>query len=59
MYCVFSGVINLMALMASLPFNTRKFKGEKLRLFLYVVPQKKNGQQILVHTPMLPAILKW
>jgi len=52
-----AGAINLIALVLSLPFNTRKFKGEKLRHFLYIVPQK-NGQQILVHIPMLPAIPK-
>jgi len=51
------GAINLIALMLSLPFNIRKFKGKKLRIFPYVVSQK-NGQQISVHIPMLPAILK-
>jgi hypothetical protein len=39
------GAINLIALMLSLPFNTRKFKGEKLRIFPLCCPTKKMGSR--------------
>jgi len=38
------GAISLIALMLSLPFNIRTFKGEKLRLFLSVVTQKMGSR---------------
>jgi hypothetical protein len=38
------GAINLIAVMLSSPLNIRKFKGEKLRLYLPVVPQKMGNR---------------
>jgi hypothetical protein len=46
----FGGAINLITLLLSLPFNIRKFKGEKLRLFFYVVPQKKWAADFSTYT---------